>query len=92
MEATHQGNGSLGAEVGTCFGFMSDHKLAADLDSCLINTNDTIGGKMSDIWSDEETLLSTVRSGIVTVKMWVSSIFLFFSSCFTPGFMQSNKS
>lgn len=50
---------------------MSDHKLAAELDSCLINTSDTIRGKMSDVWSEEETLLSTVRSGIVTVKMWV---------------------
>lgn len=76
LEATHQGTGSLGAEVGTCFCFMSDHKssdhkLAAELDSCLINTSDTIRGKMSDVWSEEETLLSTVRSGIVTVKMWV---------------------
>lgn len=71
LEATHQGTGSLGAEVGTCFCFMSDHKLAAELDSCLINTSDTIRAKMSDVWSEEETLLSTVRSGIVTVKMWV---------------------
>ena len=39
--------------------------------SCLINTNDSIRGRMSDVWS-------TVRSGIVTVKMWVSSVFLIF--------------
>lgn len=38
---------------------MSDHKLAADVDSCQINTNHTIEGKMSDIWSDEETILSS---------------------------------
>ena len=59
--------------VGTSFGSagLGGNALAAELDSCLINTSDTIRGKMSDVWSEEETLLSTVRSGIVTVKMWV---------------------